>query len=168
MKSTGWKEAIELVGITAIVASLVFVGLELRQSREIAIAEGHLIGHNNQLERHSQINEHVSVWVKGNAGATLDDEESAIYENLLINRSSAVYSEHLRARQLDTFFGARGSLTSFSVFLYRNPGALNTWREINEDQKDPNTALGFSSPLAISWRQAVESSIAKLEDADIE
>ena len=40
MKSIGWKAAIELLGIAAIVASLVFVGLELRQSREIAIAEG--------------------------------------------------------------------------------------------------------------------------------
>ena len=33
-----WKDAAELVGIGAIVASLIFVGLELRQSQQIAIA----------------------------------------------------------------------------------------------------------------------------------
>ena len=35
---TSWKDGAELVGIGAIVASLVFVGLELRQSQRIAIA----------------------------------------------------------------------------------------------------------------------------------
>ena len=38
MNSTNWKDIVELVGISAIVASLVFVGLELRQSHQIAIA----------------------------------------------------------------------------------------------------------------------------------
>jgi hypothetical protein len=36
--SIGWKEAAEIVGISAIVASLIFVGMELRQSQRIAIA----------------------------------------------------------------------------------------------------------------------------------
>ena len=33
-----WKEIAELVGIAAIVASLIFVGLQMKQSQEIAIA----------------------------------------------------------------------------------------------------------------------------------
>ena len=37
LKSTNWKTYAELVGLAAIVASLVFVGLELRQSRQIAL-----------------------------------------------------------------------------------------------------------------------------------
>ena len=39
MKSTNWKDIAELVGISAIVASLLFVGLELKQSRDVALAE---------------------------------------------------------------------------------------------------------------------------------
>jgi hypothetical protein len=38
LKSLVWKTAAELVGIAAIVASLIFVGLELRQSHQIALA----------------------------------------------------------------------------------------------------------------------------------
>ena len=38
MKSIGLRGAVEVIGIIAIVASLVFVGLELRQSQRIAIA----------------------------------------------------------------------------------------------------------------------------------
>ncbi len=39
MKRYDWKSIAELVGIAAIVASLVFVGLQLKQAQEIAIAE---------------------------------------------------------------------------------------------------------------------------------
>ena len=39
MKSMNWKDIAELIGIVAIVASLIFVGLELQQSRKIAIAD---------------------------------------------------------------------------------------------------------------------------------
>ena len=38
MKKTDWKSIAELIGIAAIVASLIFVGLQMRQSHEIAIA----------------------------------------------------------------------------------------------------------------------------------
>jgi len=36
MKFANWKDSLELVGIAAIVVSLVFVGYELRQSTAIA------------------------------------------------------------------------------------------------------------------------------------
>ena len=38
MKTGSWKDIAELVGIAAIVASLIFVGLELKQNRDLAIA----------------------------------------------------------------------------------------------------------------------------------
>ena len=38
MKSTNWKDIAELIGIAAIVASLVFVGLQMKQSQDIALS----------------------------------------------------------------------------------------------------------------------------------
>jgi hypothetical protein len=38
MQSVKLKDSVEMVGIAAIVASLIFVGMEMRQSQEIAIA----------------------------------------------------------------------------------------------------------------------------------
>ena len=38
MQKTHWKDIVEVVGIAAIVASLIFVGLEMRQTRSIALA----------------------------------------------------------------------------------------------------------------------------------
>ena len=41
MKSPNWKDVAELFGIAAIVASLIFVGLQTKQSHEIAFAENY-------------------------------------------------------------------------------------------------------------------------------
>ena len=38
MKPANWKDIAELIGIGAIVASLIFVGLQMKQSQDIAIA----------------------------------------------------------------------------------------------------------------------------------
>jgi hypothetical protein len=39
MKKQDWKSVGELIGVVAIVASLIFVGLQLKQAQEIAIAD---------------------------------------------------------------------------------------------------------------------------------
>ena len=41
MKSTNWKDFAELVGIAAIVGSLIFVGLQMRQEQEIALSQAY-------------------------------------------------------------------------------------------------------------------------------
>ena len=38
MKTTSWRAIAELAGVAAIVASLIFVGLQLKQSQDIAVA----------------------------------------------------------------------------------------------------------------------------------
>jgi hypothetical protein len=39
MKTPNWKEVAELVGIVAIVLSLLFVGTQIRQEQNIALAQ---------------------------------------------------------------------------------------------------------------------------------
>ena len=39
MKISNWKDTAELIGIAAIVASLVFVGMQLKQSQDIALSQ---------------------------------------------------------------------------------------------------------------------------------
>lgn len=38
MNAAGWRDIAELIGIAAIVASLIFVGLQMKQNHEIALA----------------------------------------------------------------------------------------------------------------------------------
>ena len=41
MKSTNWKDIVELIGFAAIVGSLIFVGLQMKQSQEIALSDAY-------------------------------------------------------------------------------------------------------------------------------
>ena len=50
MKSLNWKDVAEFIGIAAIVASLLFVGLQLKQSQEIAVAAQYQERANTSIE----------------------------------------------------------------------------------------------------------------------
>ena len=58
MKKEELKAAAELIGIAAIVASLVFVGLQMKQSQDIAIAE--------QYQARSTAASEYVLWLAGN------------------------------------------------------------------------------------------------------
>jgi hypothetical protein len=70
MKSPNWKSVAEFVGVVAIVASLLFVGLQIRQDQDIAIADtyGSLTESAEILA--DLINKDADIWKKG-----LDGEE---------------------------------------------------------------------------------------------
>ena len=83
MKSIGGKDIAEFVGITAIVASLIFVGLQLKQSQEIAIAETFLSILSSEIEATTGINENADIWAKANSGAELSAAEYVIFSNIV-------------------------------------------------------------------------------------
>lgn len=78
MKQDKFRDWLEIVGIFAVVVSLAFVGLQMRQTQEIAVAE---MGWNNmiaEMESRSAIYEFPEIWAKGNAGETLNPIENHI------------------------------------------------------------------------------------------
>ena len=68
MKFKEWNEMAELVGIAAVVGSLIFVGLQMKQAQEIGNAERRSSLVANGIELHSLIIKNADVWIKGNAG----------------------------------------------------------------------------------------------------
>ena len=69
------KDAVEIVGIAAIVASLVFVGLQIRQEQEIAIVDTYGELSQSNIDLTFQIGEQMDVWKKGLDGEELTTEE---------------------------------------------------------------------------------------------
>ena len=65
MKFKEWNEIAELVGVAAIVASLVFVGLQMKQTQDIARTEVYLGLYATGVEINHRLAEHVGVWIKG-------------------------------------------------------------------------------------------------------
>ena len=83
-----WRDLAELVGVTAIVASLIFVGLQMKQSQSIAIGTQYQERANTAIEgwRHRQLNpfftRRIGQRELDNHGKFADMDENASVEEL--------------------------------------------------------------------------------------
>ena len=127
MKFERLREVAELIGIAAIVISLVFVGLELRQSRELAISDSYRSSVDSYTEYIRFRAEHPDIWLRGNAGDELHASELVIYDALLRSYFNRVFWNTRAQRELG--FHADVAAHDFAAFLHRNPGALARWED---------------------------------------
>jgi hypothetical protein len=93
MKFTAWKDFLELVGIIAIVVSLVFVGFELRQSTAIARSDAYSSFSSQFLDlvTDAALNERMSRLIsKVNQGASPGDFKSEEQVSIRMYQGAAV------------------------------------------------------------------------------
>jgi len=127
MQNLEWKGIAEAIGIAAIVASLIFVGLQLRQSQEIAIAETYMSILSSEIEVRNAVSENADLWRKANSGAELDETEAVIFGNLVANLSSETNRSMNQLRRLGHTSAARSQVHMFASFLHQNPAARQVW-----------------------------------------
>jgi hypothetical protein len=146
-----FNEIAELVGIAAIVASLIFVGLEMRQSQKIALAEVEASFVSASVEIESLISSNSKVWTRGIADEELDDSDAAIFESILVALSNRNWSLQHQMRLLDKHENADASVHEFAAYLYRRPGLRRAWAEREATLKTDRELLtpwtdSFTSP----------------------
>ena len=123
---------LQLTGMTGIIASLIFVGLQLKQSQEIAIAETFLSILSSEIEVLNSTSENAEIWAKANSGAELTDAEAVVFANLVTSfhlRSSRSRAQLNRLGHTDA---ANLQSADFASFLYRNPAARKAWTSLVE------------------------------------
>jgi hypothetical protein len=124
-----WKGYAELVGIAAIVASLVFVGLQMQQTEDIARYERYSDAM-DPVAIATMLSENRDVWLRGCAGEELSEQEWLTFVQLVdvinIRRNARweinrlIDAESQSAPQVATFRHA--------LDLYSNPGMLKAWQ----------------------------------------
>lgn len=130
---TSWKDAAELLGIVAIVASLIFVGFQLRQDQQIALAGYGQTTSAIRAELDIALAEHAAVLVRSNSGIELSDAEHAVLASVISALWRATQIDYLERSRLGA--GDPQFMTDiFAVFLFRNPGARKVWMEESEAQ----------------------------------
>ncbi len=125
MKPRDWKSYAELIGIVAIVASLLFVGMQLRQDWQLAEYETLAAEQMADLELIRFLEEKGGIWRKGLADEPLSEDEQVSFDMLayaVFRRGS--YS----ARRRTTLIGAVAEREgrAYAYFVYANPG-LRKW-----------------------------------------
>ena len=162
MKRKYWADLIEVIGFVAIVASLIFVGVELRQSRSIAIGDGNLANAAIQIEANNAINEYSAIWVAGNNGEPLSEEDTVVFENLVRNKAIHAFMEYARLDQVEFDEAAEAINAEFSVFLFENPGARQIWL-----QQEGFIQVSFELPVSKqTWINSVQANLASM-DGDV-
>ena len=81
MKPTTWKDIVEFTGIAALVASLIFVGLQMKQTHEIAMAATYQARTDSEMSIFGLIFESESLeraMVKVTLGEPLTDYEKTV------------------------------------------------------------------------------------------
>ena len=165
MKSRDWKDIAELIGITAIVASLIFVGLQMKQAQEIGNAERRMMRVANEIEVQNAINEHVDIWVTGLSGQELSETETVIFVNLVLTKSS--YHQHLSsaAQNLGADYGAQAQVREMAWCLYANPAARAVWVSKQEQTRIANPLLVTARRPSPGFADQVQSALTTLDEA---
>lgn len=124
---------IQAISAFAIVVSLVFVGLQLQQSHDIATTERLMLRTAVFSDVKNSINDHAGIWARGNSGEVVDDAERTIFENLVGSQVDFYFAAYNVALILGLDSAAQNNSVGFSTFLQENPGARRVWN-VYEDK----------------------------------
>ena len=159
MGDTNWRGFGEIIGVTAIVGSLFFVGLQLRQSQDIVLSEMDVSLNANYIELTSSIADNVDIWVKGNTGSELDNSELAIYSRLIGGVHGRAQTSWRRNMRFGREVVAAVNSANFAHFLHLNSGAKRFWLSDIEIEQDIGRILGIGasgSPFSRAVREDLE------------
>jgi len=129
--ASNWKDTVELVGIAAIVISLVFVGIQLQQDRDLAqvASFGSTAESANALSELVQGNS--DVWVRGLNGEELTDAEWAVFMSVIRAVESRYMNFIIRWQASgDDKFDPESHARIYAYYIYMYPGL----RRISEDE----------------------------------
>ena len=162
-----WKDIAELLGIAAIVASLVFVGVQLRQDQKIAEAQIHLGATANVAAITQLIADNQSVWRRGLVGEDLTPDERATFNAI----ARAIYQRHFglynRGLRLD-LAPPEAVVRRFALFAYQYKGLrqyLATKFAEDESLRDIHELRDiYDRSGARSFNQQLSDEIKRLDD----
>ena len=128
MKIKVWKDAAELVGILAIVCSLIFVGLQLQQDRDIALTGFWSGAVGNSAEIAALLEGNGGLWRRGLDGEALSESEIVEFNAIATAVEWHLSSEYQRARA----FGDRDAdayVRDYGFAIYSYPGLRRYFRD---------------------------------------
>ena len=164
MKSFSWKDIAELVGIAAIVASLIFLGLQMQQAERLAQSEEDLAVLTSIISINTEMSENADIWLRGATRGDLSDTDAFIFKKLVHNNNLSYFFGYMRAIRMGRSEDARREIHDFAAMLHRNPGARGVWLETEEEYVDYRSRLSDGAYTLSFWKEEVLSSLEKLDE----
>ena len=161
MRKITLRDAVELVGIAAIVSSLVFVGFQIRQEQEIAIVDTYGELSQTNIDLTFEIGEQMEIWIKGLNGDQLTEEEHGVFTV----QAAAVTEYYQRMFIRWTRLGPvdpRVAASKFAFALYIFPGLRQEFEASEEFDSLLDSARGFIQGVN-PWKTEVNRFLEKYD-----
>ena len=161
-----WKDIVEIVGIAAIIASLIFVGLQLKQEQQIALSEIIQADEGSSTRLDLAVVENADLWLKANSGELLTERESLIMNRLVAAMYRRASKEVQMRRNLGQY--ADFAIIDFAIELHENPGARSIWEEQAKSESNYYGTLAPQSNYRQSFRDEFFEKLQSLDEASFE
>jgi hypothetical protein len=120
LNTSSIREWLEIAGLMGVVASLVFVGLEVRQSRQIASMDQLAVARQLVSDYRQQLIEHADLWYRGCSGEELSDSERFVFGQLALELRDTVATLYGRGN-IGIYTSTSRWMDNFAVNLHRYP-----------------------------------------------
>ena len=97
------------------------------------MSDGALANAANEIERYIAVNENSDIWIRGNSGEELNENDKVLFRNLVQIAEATEFMEIARLRRVGADDIADTLTADFAVFLFENPGARRVWTEMKND-----------------------------------
>lgn len=162
MKKISWKDAAELIGIAAIVVSLVFLALQIRQQQLSADAEAVVASAALLAEVTQSINENREIWVKGLKGEELSELDESVFNRLAMGVWRYKASQILRAQRL-TIGDVDRQAERYAYELYIYPGLRRWFDEAGAHLNESRAVFGREPMGPGTAYFAVQEALAQID-----
>ena len=127
MDNGRWKLIAEAFGIISLVASLVFVGLEVRQSSRASLEEAFVSSNAILIDTEALVLDHPDVWLRGCMAESLEPAEKVIYSRIHHAYTFSEFFTWARATRGVSEATARIAIDNIAMNIYRYPGFRAEW-----------------------------------------
>jgi len=163
LKNSNWKDIAELIGIAAIVASLVFVGIQLRQEQQIALSQINQADVASSAQIDLAIIENREIWLKSKSGDSLSDAERFTMTRLVMALYRRARIEAVMRRSLGQ--SGHSPIIDLAVDLHENPGARAIWEAQAQIEATNFQLLAPGDDFRQSYQREIMSTLAELDRA---
>lgn len=164
MKPLRWKDAVEIFGIVAIVASLIFVGLQIQQDQEIAIADAISLRVSASAELANLVQSNKDIWIRGLNGEELSAQDHVVFAAVLDVVENHFLTLYVRFGRIGPF-PMETAAREYAYGLYQYPSARKVFAAERIFDKARND--GFDTPAYNNFRILVEQYIAELDAKNV-
>lgn len=132
MESKKLNDWLQIVGLFGVIASLIFVGIQVRQTQVIAEGESAMLSIEPTIAARQLLIDNIDVWIKGCAGESMSASEQAAFAQLHRGYTQIAYFAWLTSRHNILDLNPDDLVFGLAANIHRYPGfaqASASWKE---------------------------------------